>query len=113
MAVNNIALQYERENTAETQCDAESTNKHDRARLLHLYVYPGAQAFWSQTATRRSRQELDAPDGTVAPFSALAEMFNDYVAVVFQNATICHGEDGRPLTPFQTLNGMENIADRT
>ena len=113
VAVNTAALEFEREAVAETQRNAESTNKHDRARLLHLYVYPGAQVHWSQAATPLTRQELDAPVDTVAPFSALAEMFNDYEAVVFQNATIRHSEDGKPLTPFQALSGMENIANRT
>ena len=97
------------------QHNAGSTNKHDRARLLHLFVYPPAQLHWNKSATSLERQELDAPDGVVDPFAALAalaEMFNDYDGVKFQNATIRHGPDG-PLIPHQHNEGMDTIVNRT
>ena len=67
---------------------------------------------WSRSVTPLERQELDAPEGVVDPYAALADMFNDYDGVKFQNATIHHGPDG-PLIPYQNVERMDSIVNRT
>ena len=59
VAVSNSALAAEADAVAEAQQNAGSTNKHDRARLLHLFVYPPAQLHWNKSVTPLERQELD------------------------------------------------------
>lgn len=44
------------------------------------------------------------------PFHALADMFNDYEHVVFQNATIKY-VDGLPTTPFQAVSSLGTLAN--
>ena len=46
--------------------------------------------------------------GVVDTNAALADIFNKYDGVKFQNATIRHGPDGPP-TPYQPIGGMNPI----
>jgi hypothetical protein len=69
------------------------TNKHDKARLLHLRVDPTSAALWSEAVREKDRMQLDDRDGqggTVFPFDSLARLFNDptnryYNACIVQN----------------------------
>ncbi len=56
------------------------TNKHDKARLLHLRIDPSAAVQWSEALREKSRVQLDDRDGQggyVCPFDSLASLFND------------------------------------
>jgi len=65
---------------AEEANRASITNKHDKARLLHLCVDPTAATLWSEALCEKDRMQLDDRDGqggTVCPFDSLASLFND------------------------------------
>lgn len=51
------------------------TNKHDRARVLHLRADPKLTSLWTAALREKTRVELD---GGADPWGALAEEFNDY-----------------------------------
>ncbi len=49
------------------------TNKHDKARLLHLRTDPTAAALWSAALWEKNRTQLgdrDGQGGTVSPFDS-------------------------------------------
>ena len=56
------------------------TNKHDKARLLHLCINPSVAASWSKALREKNWTQLDDRDGqggTVCPFDSLASLFNN------------------------------------
>ena len=82
------------------------TNKHDRARILHLRVDPGAAADWTAAFREKTRAELDTNAADADPWNRLAAKFNDYETYKFSNAVILPGE----LTPAglpKAVPGME------
>jgi hypothetical protein len=90
---------------------ASITNKHDKARLLHLRIDPSAAALWSKALREKNRTQLDDHDGqggTVCPFDSLASLFNDPTNL-YDNACIVPNqtdESGR----YVPESGMEMVA---
>ena len=75
---------------AEEANRASITNKHDKARLLHLRTDPTAAALWSEALREKNRTQLDDRDGqggTVCPFDSLASLYNDPTNI-YANACI-------------------------
>jgi hypothetical protein len=97
---------------SEASTRAAVTSKDDRARLLHLMVYPEAQAAWTGTRHPMNREELDDDECTsLSAFEALAVFFNDYESTTFQNETIEY-EDGESLVPYKAREGCVAIAPK-
>ena len=88
------------------------TNKHDKARLLHLRVDPGAAADWTAALREKTRAELDVVNSSQAadadPYNRLAEKFNDYENYKYQNAVILSNRNVNGL--YEPLPGMEELA---
>ena len=86
------------------------TNKHDRARILHLRVDPGAAADWTAAFREKTRAELDTNAADADPWNRLAAKFNDYETYKFSNAVILPGEltpAGLPIPHRCTSNAKE------
>ena len=64
------------------------TNKHDRARILHLRVDPGAAADWTAALREKTRSQLDTDDPDADPWNRLAAKFNDYDTFNYTNAVV-------------------------
>lgn len=94
---------------------SENTNKHDRARLLHLYKDPRAQMAWTGAYNPLSRKDLDSPARTSQYFDTLASMFNDYKSYTYQNAVVKYDlRTGRPMDPLvPVLPTMTNLMNHT
>jgi hypothetical protein len=76
--------------SAEEANRASITNKHDKARLLHLRIDPTAAVKWSKALCEKSRVQLDdcnGQGGYVCPFDSLASLFNDPTNV-YDNACV-------------------------
>ena len=109
-----VAVVSTARNHAKEICEAEkersvNTSKNDRARLLHLMKYPPAIRQWTSAKIGPDREALDTGEIN-KPFQMLAEMFNDYENVVFQNATIEYDEENKPRNPYEPRADMESIA---
>lgn len=67
------------------------TNKHDKARLLHLRKDPKFAGLWQRALGDKSRVELDADHGQdeASCWIELASAFNDYSNNVYTNTCIC------------------------
>ena len=92
---------------ATTSKNNANTNKHDRARLLHLMELPEASLLWRTALSPASREVLDNKDMDAA-FQQLAEMFNDYEKYQFQNVTREY-QDGVPINPYKPRPNMGSI----
>lgn len=66
------------------------TNKHDKARLLHVRKDPKFAAIWRRALGDKSRQELDADHNKedASCWTELATAFNDYKENSYQNACV-------------------------
>lgn len=81
---------------------SENTNKHDRVRLIHLWMAPSAQTHWTAALSPLPRAVLDDKDNRKALYDILADMFNNYEDYVFQNNTIQY-VDGAATVPYVAL----------
>jgi hypothetical protein len=92
---------------------ATITNKHDRARLIHLYFLPAAQPYWATIKNPLNRTQLDSPFNEVnQAYNMLAQLFNDYENIIFQNETISY-ENGIKISPYKPrYDAMKTLADK-
>jgi hypothetical protein len=85
------------------------TSKHDKARLLHLRVDPGAQADWTAALREKTRSQLDSKDPRADPYNRLAEKFNDYEHCRYQNAVVVPNKLSQHGC-YIPVAGMESLA---
>jgi hypothetical protein len=66
------------------------TNKHDKARLLHIRADPNLSSIWTKALREKNRVELDSSKSTdyMDPFQQLAEEFNDYERNIYYNCCL-------------------------
>jgi len=102
------ARKVSEESSAESGLRSAQTSKHDRARLIHLTVFPEAIRQWTSAMTPADRETLDNHEVDDA-YRNLADMFNNYEDVTFQNATIQYKDDA-PISPYQARPEMESLA---
>ena len=77
--------------------------------MLHLYVYPEAQASWTAAKHPMTREQLDDSEYTNnTAYDRLAEFFNNYNNY-FQNQTIKY-EAGAAIVPFVAEEDCDSIA---
>jgi hypothetical protein len=78
-----------------------NTTKHDRIRLLHLFVDPHQQVYWQQIGARLSRQAMDNKETRhyEDPWDQLVKEFNDteknnYKSVICEKTNLgqCRGQ---------------------
>ena len=77
---------------------------HEKVRIMHLRVFPGAIPIWAEAFTCKPRPLLDAAGSSesaereiaVNPWARLAEIFNDFDAFQPQNM-VCSYRDGQKL----------------
>jgi hypothetical protein len=89
------------------------TNKHDKARLLHLRIDPSAAVKWSEALREKSRVQLDDRDGQggyVCPFDSLASLFNDPTNI-YENACVVPDKTDESGC-YVPESGMEMVARR-
>ena len=95
-----------------TSTRTAETNKHDRVRLMHLFVCLSAQPDWS--AAPLTRLQLDTRSQSVNtasdPFQRLADKFNNYEDYVFQNLTVEY-TNGIMVSPYRARPMMTSLAD--
>jgi hypothetical protein len=81
-----------------------NTTKHDRIRLLHLFVDPHQQVYWQQIGARLSRQAMDNKETRhyEDPWDQLVKEFNDteknnYKSVICEKTNLgqCRGPKAR------------------
>jgi len=101
--VVNHCLELERQQVDLESTRSENTSKHDRARLIHLWMAPSAQTHWTHALSPLPRLVLDDRPNRKAPYDALADMFNNYEEYVFQNTTIEYGDDGKATVPWKSM----------
>jgi hypothetical protein len=71
------------------------TNKHDRCRLLHLFVDPRLRQAWDDTTRAFKRKDFE--DENFAPYREIAGAFNDYENYDFPNAIMLYDDRMEPL----------------
>lgn len=72
---------------ASAQHISTMTNKHDRARLLHIFVDPSFAMTWSSAHQTKDRPALDDRDNTIDYWGVITDGFNNYTAHKYINCT--------------------------
>ena len=88
------------------------TNKHDKARLLHIRKDPKFAGVWQRALDVKSRTELDADQhqDNAACWTELVQAFNNYKDNAYKNACVCEGKASAAGTKI-AVEGMEQIFD--
>lgn len=65
----------------------QATNKHDKVRLMHIFVDPSFAMTWSSAHRPKERPALDDHDNTIDYWGILADAMNDYDKCKYINCT--------------------------